>query len=158
MLNNRALVADERGDLAGSSALLQQSLAMRERALGGRDHPLLVMALTGLAQTALRLDRTEEGLALAARGEEMAVRIYPQPHRTRVFAIAMHAAALINSRRFVDAGEATTRAEAALAEMAEPPEDLAAFVPSLRHELCKRPRDPAVPSCAGIEPTEPPLE
>jgi hypothetical protein len=129
---------------------------MRERALGG-DHPMLVSALAGLAQTALRLERTDEGLALAARAEAMALRVFPQPDRARVFASLVHAGALINAADYVAAGEAITRAEQDLAALADKPEDLVATVPAVRHALCRRPRSPPVPSCAGIEPTEPAL-
>ena len=82
---------------------------------------------------------------------------YTAPHRVPVFAAAMHAAALINSGRYVEAGDVVVHAEAGLAALSPAPEDLAATVPALVHALCRRPRTPAVPRCAGIEPTEPAL-
>ena len=77
--------------------------------------------------------------------------------RRAVFAALVHAAALINSERYVEAGDVLAHAEAGLAALSPPPEDLLATAPALLHALCKRPRTPAVPRCAGIEPTEPAL-
>lgn len=156
LLNNRSLLAIDRGDLELAHTLLARSLAIRERSFPD-DHPMLVGPLAGLAQLSLRADRTDEGLRYAARADAMARRVYAAPDRNAVFAAAMHAAALINSGRFVEAGEVVAHAEAGLAALPVPAEDLQALLPNLVHALCKRPRDPAVARCAGIAPTEPAL-
>jgi hypothetical protein len=102
-------------------------------------------------------DDAATGLALATRAVDIARVAYPQPNADTAFAMGIQAGALINSKRFVDAGEVLTRAEAELARLDAPPEYIVQGIGYVRQGLCKRPRTPAVPSCAGIEPTEPAL-
>jgi serine/threonine-protein kinase len=155
-LNNLGHLLQERDDKQGAFDLWKRSLALRERAFGG-DHPMLVDLMAGVAQMAMRLGDNEYGLAEAARADAMARRVFTEPHRTTLFAKFTHTAALLNSGRFVEAGELALAAEAELAALPEPPDDLVQMVPVLRANICKRPRDPPVPACAGIEPTEPAL-
>jgi len=71
--------------------------------------------------------------------------------------MGIQAGALINNKRFVEAGETLSRAETELAKLDAPPDYIVQGIGYVRTGLCKRPRAPAVPSCAGIEPTEPAL-
>jgi serine/threonine-protein kinase len=156
LLNNRAFLLDEQGKADEAYAMRRSSLEMREAALGGA-HPSLVRPLMDLAQSALMRDDAATGLALATRAVDIARVAYPQPNADTAFAMGIQAGALINSKRFVDAGEVLTRAEAELARLDAPPEYIVQGIGYVRQGLCKRPRTPAVPSCAGIEPTEPAL-
>ena len=156
LMNNRAFLLDEQGKADEAYAMRQASLAMREAALGG-EHPSLVRPMMDLAQSALMRGDAPTGLALATRAVDISRKAYPQPHADTVFAMGIQAGALINNKRFLEAGEAITRAEAELARLDAPPEYIVQGLGYVRQGLCKRPRTPAVPSCAGIEPTEPAL-
>ncbi|MCX7034766.1 MAG: serine/threonine-protein kinase [Arenimonas sp.] len=156
LMNNRAFLLDEQGKADEAYALRQASLAMREAALGG-EHPSLVPPLMDLAQSALMRGDAEVGLALATRAVAISRTAFPQPHADTVFALGIQAGALINNKRFLDAGEAISLAEADLARLDAPPEYIVQGIGYVRQGLCKRPRTPPVPSCAGIEPTEPAL-
>jgi hypothetical protein len=128
---------------------------MRERVFAG-DHPMVVAALTELARQALRLGKVDYASAQAAKAAAMADRLHPQPAPGQVAAHAIDAAAKLMSADFAAAGIAITRAESLLAALPGDAE-LQATVDYVHGELCKRPRTPAVPACAGIEPTEPAL-
>lgn len=156
LLNNRAFLLDDLEKPDEAYALRKQSVAMREAVLGGA-HPALVRPLMDLAQSALMRGEADYGLQLATRAVEVATTAWPQPNADTVFARGIQAGALINNRRFVDAGEAISRAEADLAALEDAPDYIVEGIGYVRQSLCKRPRTPAVPSCAGIAPTEPPL-
>lgn len=156
VLNNRAFLLDDLERADEAYVMRQQSLAMREGVLGDK-HPALVRPMLDLAQSALMRDDAETGLRLATRAVEVATQAYPQPNADTVFAMGIQAGALINNKRFVDAGEVLSRAEADLAKLEAPPEYIVEGLGYVRQGLCKRPRDPPVPSCAGIVPTEPAL-
>lgn len=156
LLNNRAFLLDDQGLADEAYAMRQASLEMRESVLGGK-HPSLVRPMMDLAQSALMRGDAATGLALATRAVDISRVAYPQPHADTVFAMGIQAGALINSKRFIDAGETLTQAEAQLARLDSPPEHIVQGLGYVRQGLCKRPRAPPVPSCAGIEPTEPAL-
>ncbi|HEY9145284.1 MAG TPA: tetratricopeptide repeat protein, partial [Thiobacillus sp.] len=153
-LNNRAFVLDDLGKPEEAFELRKQSVEMRRRIFGG-DHPLLVTPLTDLALEHLKRGNLEQSLAIAAEAEAMGRRVYPGPHQATVMAMNVQGIALVNSKQFLAAGEVISRAEAALSELSDPPAFVGETVRGLRAALCKRPRTPPVPSCAGIEPTEP---
>jgi tetratricopeptide (TPR) repeat protein len=156
LLNNRAFLLDDQQKPDEAYALRQQSLAMREAVLGG-EHPALVRPLMDLAQSALMRGEADTGLQLATRAVAVATQAWPQPNADTVFAMGIQAGALINSKRFLEAGEVVSRAEADLARLADAPDYIVEGIGYVRQGLCKRPRDPPVPSCAGIAPTEPAL-
>ena len=156
LLNNRAFLLDDLEKPDEAYALRKQSLAMREAVLGGA-HPALVRPLMDLAQSALMRGEADQGLQLATRAVDVATKAWPQPSADTVFAMGIQAGALINNRRFLEAGEVVTRAEADLARLPDAPDYIVQGLGYVRDGLCKRPRDPPVPSCAGIVPTEPPL-
>ncbi len=156
LLNNRAFLLDDQEKPDEAYALRKQSLAMREAVLGD-EHPALVRPMMDLAQSALMRDEAEYGLELATRAVEVATQAWPQPNADTVFAMGIQAGALINNKRFVDAGEVLTHAEAELAKLDDAPDYITQGIGYVRQGLCKRPRNPPVPSCAGIEPTEPAL-
>lgn len=152
-LNNRAFVLDDLGKTEEAFELRKQSVEMRRRIFGG-DHPLLVTPLTDLALEHLKRGDLEQSLAIATEAEAMGRRVYPWPHQATVMAMNVQGIVLVNSKQFLAAGEVISRAEAALKELSDPPAYVAETVRGLRAALCKRPRTPSVPSCAGIEPTE----
>ncbi len=156
LMNNRAFLLDDQGKADEAYALRQASLEMREAVLGG-EHPALVRPMMDLAQSALGRGEAERGLALSTRAMEIALAAYPQPNADTVFAMGIRAGALINNKRFLEAGEQISRAEVDLAKLDAPPDYIVQGIGYIRQGLCKRPRTPAVPSCAGIEPTEPAL-
>jgi len=156
MLNNRAQLMQEAGRKAEAFDLLKQSSDMRERAFAG-DHPMRVTALTDVARQALRMQEFDYALAQSAKAVAMADRLDGKPNRDATMARTVWSGALLMSKDFVGAGEVISRAERDLAAMSAPDEDLVANVDYIRTNLCKRPRRPRVPSCAGITPTEPAL-
>lgn len=156
LLNNRALLMQEAGRNKEAFDLWQQSAQMRERVFSG-DHPMIVTALTDLASQALRVDKPDYAVEQAAKAVAMADRLDPTPNHNAVKARSVWAGALLTTKKFLASGEVVTRAEKDLAAMKSPADFLVARVEHVRAELCKRPRTPAVPSCAGIRPTEPAL-
>jgi len=155
-MNNRAFALDDLGRADEAYALRKESVAMRQRIFGG-DHPLLITPLTDLALEAIKRKDLELALELGAMAEAMSQRVHPAPHPNSVMAMSVHSIALINSRQFLAAGDVVSRAEAMLADLTDPPDYVRDNVVGIRHGLCMRPRTPPVPSCAGIEPTEPAL-
>jgi serine/threonine-protein kinase len=153
-LNNRAFVLDDLGRPDEAFALRQQSVAMRRRIFNG-DQPLLVTPLTDLALEHIKRGEYDQSLALSGEAIAMARRVYPGPHPHTVMALNVQGIALLNSGQFLAAGEIIVQAETALAALVDPPAHVGDTVVGLRQALCKRPRTPPVPSCAGIEPTEP---
>lgn len=154
LLNNRAFLLDDQGKADEAFALRQRSVAMRRSVLGD-SHPALVMPLLDLARESLRRDDAAAGLALATEAVGVAGRAYPQANEYTVFSLLIQSAALINSKRFLEAGQVLSQAETDLATLVSPPDYVVQGAKYTREGLCKRPRTPAVPSCAGIEPTEP---
>ena len=111
-------------------------------------------------QEAMALVKAELGpdaVILSTEAVGVAGRAYPEANEYTVFARLIQAGALINSKRFLEAGDALVLAEAELATLDAPPDYVVQGAKYTREGLCKRPRSPAVPSCAGIEPTEPAL-
>ena len=156
LLNNRAYLLDDQGKADEAHATRQRSVDMRRSVLG-KSHPALVMPLLNLAQGSLLRGDAAAGLALATEAVEVAGRAYPGTNEYTVFARLIQAGALINSKRFLDAGEALVQAESDLATLDPAPDYVLQGAKYTRQGLCKRPRAPPVPSCAGIEPTEPAL-
>ncbi|HEU0152901.1 MAG TPA: serine/threonine-protein kinase [Arenimonas sp.] len=156
LLNNRAFLLDDQGKADEAYAMRQRAVAMRRSVLGD-SHPAMVMPLLDLAQVALMRGDAEDGLALATEAVGVAGRAYPEANEYTVFAKLIRAGALINSKRFLEAGETLVLAETELAGLAEPPDYVVQGARYTRDGLCRRPRSPPVPSCAGITPTEPAL-
>ena len=156
LLNNRAFLLDDQGKANEAHAMRQKSVDMRRSVLGN-SHPAMVMPLLDLAQGSLMRGDAAAGLALSTEAVEVAGRAYPQPNEYTVFAQLIQAGALINSKRFLDAGEALVQAESDLATLDAAPDYVLQGAKYTRQGLCKRPRTPPVPSCAGIESTEPAL-
>lgn len=156
LLNNRAFLLDDQGKPDEAHALRERSVAMRRSVLGD-SHPAMVMPLLDLAQASLMRGDPAAGLALSTEAVGVAGRAYPEANEHTVFARLIQAGALINSKRFLEAGDALVLAEAELATLDAPPDYVVQGAKYTRDGLCKRPRSPAVPSCAGIEPTEPAL-
>lgn len=154
LLNNRALRAQDAGKTQEAFDLWQRSAQMRERVFSG-DHPMIVTALTDLADQALRVNRFAYGAEQAAKAVAMADRLEPAPNYNAVKARSVWAHALLLTKDYPAAGEVISRAEKELAAMDAPPDYLVARVVRVRTELCKQARPPAVSSCAGIPPTEP---
>ncbi|MBP6627354.1 MAG: tetratricopeptide repeat protein, partial [Arenimonas sp.] len=156
LLNNRAFLLDDQGKADEAYAMRKASVAMREQVLGD-SHPALVRPLMDLARDAMMRGETDYALEQAIKAVAVAERAYAEPSVDRVYALVMHAGALINAKQFLQSGEVLMRAEAEAATLQAPPDYLTEGLSYTRRELCKRPRTPAVPSCAGIVPTEPAL-
>lgn len=75
VLNNLAMLEDDRGQHAQALALHRQSLAMRRRVMGG-EHPLVVVGLIGVARSALRMGDVADALRHAREAAAMADRVY----------------------------------------------------------------------------------
>ncbi|MEO7251337.1 MAG: serine/threonine-protein kinase, partial [Arenimonas sp.] len=154
ILNNRAQLLQEAGQKEEAFALWKKSADMREQVFGG-DHPMLVTALTDVARQALRLEKYDYAVAQSSRAVAMADRLDPAPNRNAIMARTVWSGALLMSKNVLGSGDVISQAEKDLAGLKAPDEDMVAVVEYIRTELCKRPRTPAVPSCAGIASSEP---
>jgi serine/threonine-protein kinase len=149
ILNNRAFLLQERGDGEGAYALWQRSLALRQATYAG-DHPLVAMAMANLAFQALALKKMDEGLKLAADAAQMADRIFVVPASDQVYAHLVYAQALASHKQYAAAQLSLDRAEAVLAQVAEPADHLAPNIRQVRSFLCKFQPPPQAPACQGV--------
>ena len=149
ILNNRALLLQERGDGEGAFRLWQQSLALRQRTYDG-DHPLIALATGNLAMQALTLQKYDYGLDLANQGAEMADRVFVVPVSDQVFVHLVQAQARMVNKDFPGAHRSLDRALAVLAQVREPQDHLAPNIAQVRGFVCGHQPPPRDPACAGL--------
>ncbi|MDZ3823387.1 MAG: serine/threonine-protein kinase [Pseudoxanthomonas sp.] len=135
LLNNRALLARDRGDQAAALDLLERSVAMRRQVYEG-DHPVVVFGLVNLARQSLAMDRPGDALAHAGEAVAMADRLFAQPAQEQVMALAVLAQALARGDKAGEAHARLAQAEAALAALPEGSERAARLVADTRDMLC----------------------
>ena len=135
LLNNRAMLAEDRARPADALALHLLSLQMRRDAFGG-EHAMIVVALTNAARQALELERHAQALELAAEAAAMAARVYPQPGVRQVIAETMHARALLASGAHAPAWAAWELAHAHSLQVTEAVDSMAAELAAARAALC----------------------
>ncbi|MGB4858288.1 MAG: serine/threonine-protein kinase [Dokdonella sp.] len=138
VLNNRALVAEGRGDLRASLDLHQQSLAMRRRLLGD-DHPMVVVALTSVARMAVAVDDKELALSSAREASQLADKVYTEPNSRHVQAwTALAEAEMLNGHAAASAN-ALLRARQIMATITSPTPSIAEYLDAVRTRLCESP-------------------
>lgn len=113
LLNNRALLALDRGASEQALQLLRQSLAMREAVFDG-DHPLVLGAMVSLGRHRLRFEDPAEAEALAARASGMAQRLGAGSRSMRVHALLLWTRALSRLGRVAEADARLIEAEVLL--------------------------------------------
>ncbi|MBX3725312.1 MAG: serine/threonine protein kinase [Xanthomonadales bacterium] len=131
LLNNRALLARDRGDQAGALDLLERSVAMRRQVYRG-DHPVVVFGLVNLTRQALTVDRPGDALAHAEEAVAMAERLFARPAEEQVMALAVLAQALARGNQADEARARLDQAEAALAALPEGSERAARLLADTR--------------------------
>jgi serine/threonine protein kinase len=151
LLGNRAFLLEDLGLADEGYEARKASLAMKQRILG-EDHPDVVPLMLGLVNIAMKRGQVEEGIAMARRAAAISVEGLPQPHPQAVIAELVLAKTYLTADRFAEAGEALSRAEATLAALQPPPEDLQAGLDHVRSRLCDTPRDPPAAACAQRSP------
>ena len=75
LLNNRALLNEDRGDYPAALALHRQSLAMRRKVFS-REHPMTLTALANVARVSLQVGEAKQALPLAEGAAKLADRVY----------------------------------------------------------------------------------
>ncbi len=148
LLNNRALLAIDRGDSEQALNLLRQSLAMRESVFAG-DHPLVLGGVLSLGRHRLRFGDPVEAEALAARAAAMAQRLGAGSRSARVRALGLWAEALLALQRVAEADARLLEAEVLIEADAELAEAHAETLSALRARLCGEPARPPGCSRAG---------
>ena len=138
VLNNRALVAEGRGDLHASLDLHQQSLAMRRRVLGD-DHPMVVVALTSVARMAVAVDEKKLALSASREASQLADKVYTEPNSRHTQAwTALAEAEMLNGNAAASA-KALLRARQIMATIASPTPSIGEYLDSVRARLCQAP-------------------
>ncbi len=149
LLNNRALLNGERGDINAALALHKESLAMRRKVFSN-EHPMTLTAMTSVARVSLQLGKRAEALALAEDAAAMSDRVYasaPNARHASVFATLAEA-------RFANgdpagAAHAMRRADQLLATLEEPVPSTAAYLVKVRAQVCASSPAGTRPATAG---------
>lgn len=136
VLNNRARLANQRGEPEQALALQQQAVAMHRRAFTG-DHVMVLTPMTNLTRQARDLDRIELAEQWGLEAVAMADRLYADaPHAYHVNALAALADVRLAQGRDEDAAALLRRALDVLARVDAVPASTADFVAHLRETLC----------------------
>jgi serine/threonine-protein kinase len=137
LLNNRALLAEDRGRWSEALALHRQSLAMRREVLGG-EHPMVVVALTNVARVALAAGEAQEALAPAEEAASMADRVYTEPNNRHANAYAALAEARFAEGELEGAFAALNRAITLASDLETPVASTQRYIERVRATVCKR--------------------
>lgn len=135
VLNNRALLAEDRGRQREALDLHRQSLAMRRKVFKG-DHPMIVVAQTNVARKSLELGDIAGAMANASEAAAMADRVYTEPNGRHVAAWATLAQARLASGDQAGAVVALSRARALLATVDSPAAGLARQMQQAQAAIC----------------------
>ncbi|MBW8368655.1 MAG: serine/threonine-protein kinase, partial [Arenimonas sp.] len=153
LVNNHAYVVDELGRADEAYAMMQRSLEMRRRSLGG-DHPMIVAAAFSLSREALKREEYDDAIALAREAIDMADRLGEV--EMGIMARVTLAAINVNTKEFLASGALLAEARDQLDRLASPEDYLGANIQGVLRQLCIRPRNPAVPAIARRAPPGPP--
>jgi serine/threonine-protein kinase len=135
ILNNHALLHEERNDPGKALALHRQSLAMRRQVLGA-EHPMVVTALTHVARLEISVGKIGEGVMLAQEAARMADRVYTDPDRFHPLVYVTLARAQAASGHADAALAAWRRARELLARLPDPPPSTVRRVEEARSLVC----------------------
>lgn len=145
-LNNRALLARDRGQAGEALALFRESLRMRRNVFAG-DHPMLVQALTSLARQALSMERLDVAAEAAAEAADMADRMAAREasHASQLLARLTHAETLLALGEPEAAAAALGQAGELLRRPDDVPSGLERYAQQVQAALCES----AVASSSG---------
>lgn len=135
LLNNRAVLAADRGDTRASLALHQQSLVMRRKVLGS-EHPMIAVALFNVARQAAELGDKTLALDSAREAAAMADRVFSEPNSRHASAHVVLAEAQMLNGDLGAAASALQRAGEILATVPEPTPSVAEYLDKTRAKLC----------------------
>lgn len=136
VLNNRARLANQRGQYEQALALQQQAVAMHRRAFSG-DHVMVLTPMTNLTRQSRDLDRLDLASEWGEQAVAMADRLYAEtPHAYHVNALAALADVRFAQGREDEGAALLQRAIATLARVDAVPASTADFVAHLRKTLC----------------------
>lgn len=136
LINNRALLNEDRGDYKAALLLHQQSLAMRRKVFNN-EHPMTLTALTNVARVSLQLGKVAEALSLAEDAAAMADRVYATaPNARHASTFATLADARFRSGNARGAVQAMDRADVLLVTIKEPMPSTSAYLEKVRKRVC----------------------
>ncbi len=143
LLNNRALLNEERGDPVAALDLHRQSLAMRRKVFSN-EHPMTLTALTHVARLSAITGDARQALPLAEEAAKMSDRVYAEaPNDRHASTWATLAAVRLANDDATGAASALRRADALLATVEDPAPSVAAYLEKVRASLCERADGPA---------------
>lgn len=146
VLNNRALLNEDRGNLPLALSLHRQSLAMRRKIFRG-DHPMTVSAQANVARLTMANGMPDGALPLAEEAAAMADRVYTdKPNGWHASAWATLADARRANADATGAVNAMRRASTLLARLDPPVPSVARYVDEVRGRVCA---EPLSAGCAG---------
>jgi eukaryotic-like serine/threonine-protein kinase len=137
LLNNRALLREDRNDKLGALALHQRSLEVRRKVFRN-EHPMVVVALGAVARLLLETGQPREALQHAIEGAAMADRVYTEPNRFHPSIHATLAAAQLGNGEVLLASDSLKRAQQLLTTLKEPPPSTVRWVERVRADICQR--------------------
>lgn len=137
LLNNRASLAEERGDTKAAQDLYRESLAMR-RKIFKNNHPMVVTALANTARMAMAHGEQEQAVTLAREAVAMANQVYTAPDSRHASAYNTLALAWLAAGDTPAAAAALHEAETLLAKVDDPFPTVAQALATTRTQLCTR--------------------
>ena len=141
LLNNRALLAEDRGRPREALALHEKSLAIRRRVFGG-DHPAVVVALGNDARMAVTVGEAARALPIAEEATSMADRVYKEPIGRHAYTYATLAQVRLANGDIDGAVTAWARASELLMKTQNAPPSTAQYLERVRASICARSRAP----------------
>lgn len=137
LLNNRALLAEDRGRKQDARALHERSLAVRQRVFGG-EHPMIVVALSNVARMSVELGDPATALKRAREAVTMADRVYKEPIARHASVYATLAEANLVNDDSAAAVSALEHAQALLAKTQDPPPSVERYLSRVRTAICTK--------------------
>ncbi|MBL8268180.1 serine/threonine-protein kinase [Steroidobacter sp.] len=136
LLNNRALLAEDRGRPDEALALHRRSLEVRQRVFGS-EHPMVVVALANVARNSTKLDPSLS-LTMAQDAAAMADRVYTEPASRHASVYATLAEARLATNDLDGAANALQHARTLLDKVTDPPPSVARYLERVRVALCQQ--------------------
>lgn len=147
LLNSRARLAQEAGDLPSAIGFQERSVAMLRQSFRD-DHAHTLIAIVNLARSAIAFGDLEKAEQAASEGVAMAQRLYEDaPHHYQVFALAALAELRLAQRRLPDAAQALQQTRELIGKTEAIPEARIEQVEKLTGELCAIPEAASQPPC-----------
>ncbi len=148
VLNSRARLAQDRGDLTEAVALQKQSIAMLEKTLRS-DHVHTLVAMVHLVRLGVAVDDLALAEAWAIKSVAMADRLYGQTPTSAVQINVLSALAALRRAqgRTQEASSALVSARDLLAIIESVPASTRDRVTGQITELCAEPESPSLPVC-----------